>query len=140
MEAVLDVVFPLSMLALPVLAVIYLAGLVFGKAEVVGFVKLVATRCWEAVVSLGNRCHRAAVAFVVDEEVPGWQIEDLFIRLDRLEEQVSDLRGRFTRMEEDFDHAADDVSRLQDEVNDLRVEEESYVASSREYQDADLPF
>lgn len=134
-DAILDVVFPLSFIALPTLAVIYLAGLVFGKKETVGFVKNVARYVWGAFTALGNRLHRAVVVFITDD-VPEWQIEDLLIRLDRLEEQVIDLAGRFSRMEADFD-------ALHDDVNDLRVEDEDYVASSspsREYEEADLPF
>jgi hypothetical protein len=134
-DAILDVVFPLSFVALPTLAVIYLAGLVFGKQETVGFVKSVARYVWGACASLAGRLHRAAVVFITDD-VPEWQIEDLFIRLDRLEEQVIDLAGRFSRMEADVDGLHDDVS-------DLRTAEEDYVAASkpsREYEEADLPF
>lgn len=70
-DAVLDVLFPIVFLSIPTLAAIYLAGFVFGKAETIAAVKVVGVVVLKALLNVGRRIQRAAVAFVNEpEDVP----------------------------------------------------------------------
>lgn len=67
-DAVLDVLFPVVFLSLPMLAAIYLAGFVFGKAETIAAVKVVGVVVVKALMNIGRRFQRAAIVFVTDDD------------------------------------------------------------------------
>lgn len=104
-DAVLDVLFPVVFLSLPTLAAIYLAGFVFGKAETVAAVKVVGVVFVKAVLNIGRRFQRAAIAFVSDDDgLAPFTADELHAihklfdmtekRLDEIDSRLADVEGR----------------------------------------------
>jgi hypothetical protein len=147
-EMVLDILFPLVLLTIPMIGAVGLARFVFGPDATFAFLTRVSAGVKRAALGFGQRVQRAAVAFVSDD-VPDWQIEDVFIRLERLEEYLSDNAGRLSRLEEDASIAADMVADLQDSVSELSADNDAAIRSTPKVVvteedldavEADLPF